>query len=62
MVCFLAILYLLPSIIGFNKKSALGIFVLNLLLGWTYIGWVIALVWAIVAEKVKKGEQNGFSK
>ena len=56
MVCFLAILYLLPSIIGFNKKSALGIFVLNLLLGWTYIGWVIALVWAIVAEKAKKGE------
>jgi hypothetical protein len=24
-----------------------GIFILNLFLGWTLIGWVVALVWAV---------------
>ena len=43
------ILYFLPSIVAFarSKRDAVSIFVLNLLLGWTAVGWVIALVWAL---------------
>lgn len=43
------VLYFLPAIIGFarGKRDAVSILVLNLLLGWTAIGWVIALVWAV---------------
>ena len=43
------VLYFLPAIIGFarSKRDAVSILVLNLLLGWTAIGWVIALVWAL---------------
>ena len=43
------VLYFLPAIIGFarSKRDAGAILVLNLLLGWTAIGWVIALVWAL---------------
>ena len=43
------VLYFLPSIVAFarSKRDAVSIFVLNLLLGWTAIGWVIALVWAL---------------
>jgi hypothetical protein len=46
---FPIILYFLPTIIGFarGKRDAMSIFVLNFLLGWTAIGWVIALVWAL---------------
>jgi hypothetical protein len=44
------LLYFLPTIIGHNRQNAGGIFVLNLLLGWTVIGWVIAMVWACSAE------------
>lgn len=40
-------LYFLPTIIGNRKRNANAIFVLNLFLGWTFIGWVIALVWAV---------------
>jgi hypothetical protein len=43
------VLYFLPSIVAFarSKRDAVSILVVNLLLGWTAIGWVIALVWAL---------------
>jgi hypothetical protein len=43
------VFYFLPSIIAFarSKRDVASIFVLNLLLGWTFIGWIIALVWAL---------------
>ena len=47
---FMILLYFLPAIIGRDKRDAAGIFLLNLLLGWTFIGWLVALVWACSAE------------
>jgi hypothetical protein len=46
----LALIYFLPSIIGRNKKNFNAIFVLNFFLGFTFVGWVIALVWAIMKD------------
>ena len=48
-VCCL--LYFLPSIIAHRKQAFLGIFLVNLLLGWTVIGWIVALIWACTAEE-----------
>ena len=42
--------YLLPSIVGRRKRKAGAITWLNLLLGWTVIGWVVAMLWAIKAD------------
>jgi len=44
--------YFLPSIIaaGRSKRDLVSIFVLNFLLGWTAIGWVVALVWALKTD------------
>ena len=41
-------LYFLPTIVARNKQrmDTGSIFVLNLLLGWTIVGWIIAFVWA----------------
>jgi len=39
-------LYFLPTIIARHKANALAIFVFNLFLGWSGIGWVAAMVWA----------------
>jgi hypothetical protein len=47
---FFILLYFLPSIIGQDKKDALGIFLVNLLLGWTVVGWVVALLWACASD------------
>jgi Superinfection immunity protein len=43
--------YFLPSIIARqrNHHQLLAIFLLNLLLGWTGLGWIAALVWAATA-------------
>lgn len=45
-------IHFLPTIIAGLRhgRSVAGIFLLNLLLGWTVIGWVIALVWALRDE------------
>jgi hypothetical protein len=41
--------YFLPSIIALirKKKNVVAIFLLNLLLGWTILGWVVALIWSV---------------
>ena len=49
-IIFIFGLYLLPSLISFlrRNKNWLAIFLLNLFLGWTGIGWVVALVWSVM--------------
>ena len=41
--------YFLPWIIALSRHSnkSTGIALLNLLLGWTIIGWIAALIWAV---------------
>lgn len=48
---FFLALYFLPSLIagGRHLHERVPITMLNLFLGWTFIGWVVALIWAIVA-------------
>ena len=45
---FGSFLNFLPFIVALarSKRDVLGIFLLNFLLGWTVIGWVVALIWA----------------
>jgi hypothetical protein len=45
-----AAVYFLPSVLGRKKRNRAAIFVLNLLAGWTFFGWVAALVWAMTKE------------
>jgi hypothetical protein len=51
MVLFLGSAYFLPWFIAMGRdhhqRSAIA--VLNLLAGWTLIGWVVALVWSCTA-------------
>lgn len=41
--------YLLPFSVALwrNHPVLMKIFLVNLILGWTIIGWVVALVWAL---------------
>jgi hypothetical protein len=44
-------LYFLPAIVAMARRhhQQSAILLLNLLLGWTLIGWVVAIVWAATA-------------
>ncbi len=41
--------YLLPFSVALwrNHPATTNIFLLNLLFGWTVIGWLIALIWSL---------------
>ena len=49
--------YLLPVIVAGNRHHPQTgpIAVVNVLLGWTLLGWVVALAWAV--SQVKGGDQ-----
>ena len=53
LVTWLALLYMLPTIIAavHQRTNTGAIAALNVLLGWTFIGWVVALVWAMTKGK-----------
>ena len=42
-------IYFIPAIVAAFKQhhNQTAIFFLNMFLGWTFIGWVAALVWAV---------------
>lgn len=45
--------YFLPAIIAAFRShhQSAAIFVINLFFGWTFIGWVICLAWAVSATR-----------
>lgn len=44
--------YFLPTIIAMvrKKRNAGAVAALNFFLGWTLIGWIVALVWALTVD------------
>lgn len=44
----------LPTIVAVRRKhgNAVPIFLTNLLLGWTIIGWAVALIWAYTEQRI----------
>ena len=44
-----ALLYFAPMVVAIRRKhpSMVGIAIVNMLFGWSLVGWVIALIWAL---------------
>jgi len=44
--------YFIPTFVALarRQRNILSIFILNLLLGWSIVGWVISLVWALKVD------------
>lgn len=47
------VLYITPGIVALLRShhNVVAIIALNLLLGWTLIGWVVAFVWSLTATQ-----------
>lgn len=48
------VVYFMPFFMAIGKKNSFAIFTLDLLLGWTVVGWVAALIWAMMTPRIKK--------
>ncbi len=47
---FLGLLYFLPTIVASHRGLRTGgVLILNLFFGWTGLGWLALLLWALVA-------------
>ncbi len=47
--------YFLPTIVAAWRRhlSAGAIFVLNLVFGWTFVGWIFALIWSLTSNTAR---------
>lgn len=45
------LIYFAPSLVASSRTTAGPAFLVNLLLGWTIIGWLVAMVIAVMGEK-----------
>lgn len=55
-IIFALFIYLLPSLIAISghRRQAFAIFIVNFFLGWSFLGWLGALIWAAVNDKSEK--------
>lgn len=51
------IVYFIPVMVAFVRKhkNIFAIAVLNVVLGWTFFGWLAALLWALNSDTSKNG-------
>ena len=56
----LLFIYFVPTFVAYSRqhKNALAIFILNLFLGYTFVGWVVALIWAVYNSENKTGKKK----
>ena len=49
----IALVYFIPTFVAWhNKKANSGaIAAVNIFLGWTFVGWVVALAWAMMKDR-----------
>ena len=47
-----AAVYFLPTIVAIarGKLSGAGVMIMNFVLGWTVIGWVVCFIWAFTGR------------
>jgi hypothetical protein len=45
-------LYFIPAIVAAMRSHSqtVAILMLNLFLGWTFIGWIAALIWSVTSQ------------
>lgn len=57
-------IYFLPTIVALcsGHLSSLAIFVLNAVFGWTWIGWIAALIWACTGNTKRNREVSTFGR
>lgn len=45
------LVYFIPSFVAHGKVHFKGILLLNIFLGWTLLGWLASLIWAVTSPR-----------
>jgi hypothetical protein len=55
-------LYFVPTLIAIGREhhDAAAIALVNLLLGWSFLGWLVALVWSFTAVERRRYRRYGY--
>lgn len=53
LLCLLLVLYFVPAAIAYARdhRNFAGVLLLNIFLGWTLVGYVMALIWSLWVSK-----------
>lgn len=54
MLLVILVIYFVPTAVAWNKRSFGPVAAINFFLGWTLVGWVVALAWALKDETPTK--------
>ena len=56
LLLLVGIIYFLPSLIARNRRhhNRTAILVLNFCFGWSFVGWVASLIWALTKVESEK--------
>lgn len=59
-ILLFAVLYFLPTVIAYKMKhpNLVLIALINIVLGWTFLGWIGALVWSVVPQQKLKASSE----
>jgi len=57
LIILITLIYFIPALIaGYREhRNGVPLFIINLVAGWTFIGWFGCLAWSF-SDNVKKGE------
>jgi hypothetical protein len=56
LIIFIIIGYFIPTVIASSRShnNCAPIFLVNMIFGWTFLGWFIALIWAFTSNVNRK--------
>ena len=59
-ILIIAILYFVPTIIAIANKSkfAAAAILVNVFAGWTFVGWIVAIVFASISENENENDND----
>ncbi|MCE9508103.1 MAG: superinfection immunity protein [Alphaproteobacteria bacterium] len=54
------LVYFLPAMVAISRNhlNAMAIFLTNLLLGWTVLGWVVAFIWSFTNNPLAAADKD----
>lgn len=56
MLTALVCIYFIPAALAYHRrhKNRLSVLMLNIFLGWSGLGWIVALIWACTSSVEKE--------